>query len=238
MESNKIRVLHILNSTTAAYRTTTSTMSRRPKFQSLFPDFYDYNTDDDGGTNSSSSSSNLFGLFPSDYEISSKQNNSFFLGFNSEPDGSSMGQLSAPLMYILCMLGLYFVIITVAFMSALYSHRKQVGYNYDESVEYNQNDDSSSEENQLLGPESQQMEVVCESNEFPNDSILTDNSCESVGNDSYYCPSRITQVSYQAPKEELGRISNRSVQLSKQISSDLFLLTSSGFKFMILIFFV
>lgn len=232
MESNKIRFLHILNSTTAGHRATTSTISRRHKYLGLFPDFYDYNTDADDGTNSSSPSSNLFGLFPSDYEISSKQNDSFFLGYNSEPDGISMGQLSAPLMYILCMLGLYFVIITVAFMSALYSHRKQVGYNYDESVEYNQNDDSSSEENQLLSPESQQMEVVCESNEFPNDSILTDYSCESVGNDLYFCPSSsITQVSYEAPTEELGRVSNRSVQLSKQIFSDLFLLTNSGFIF-------
>lgn len=49
----------------------------------------------------------------------------------SDYDSGYLGQMSTPFMYILFMFVVYIVIIAVIFMSAVYSHRKRVGYNYD-----------------------------------------------------------------------------------------------------------
>ena len=207
MTSNKLELSQVLNSTLTDYRTKVMTTSK--KSLNLFPDFYDYNSADEPMNNSS----NLFGLFPSDYDTTSN-NESYFLGFKSEPTSSSMSQLSVPIVYILCMLALYFFIIAVAFFSALYSHRKQVGYNYDDNTDCNQSDDSGSEENQLLGPnKSVQMEVVCEENELSfSDSVLTD---ESFSNDSSNCSSN-SQFNGEEIKQDLN-ISKRHTQLGKHL---------------------
>lgn len=52
-----------------------------------------------------------------------------------------LNQLKTPLFYILFMLVLYVLIILVVFMSAIYSHRKRVGYNYDEFFNYDDEHD-------------------------------------------------------------------------------------------------
>ena len=111
----------------------------------LFPDFYDnYDYEGksprlapaatgleyDGSVVVDSNSSNIFGDYDgsqasasSSSPVSQDQNNSIF------------GQFSTPIMYIICMLSLYAIIIFVVFISALYSHRKRVGYNFDETLD-------------------------------------------------------------------------------------------------------
>lgn len=144
-----------------ALLTTTTKRLNQPNFFPDFYDSYDYNTDEQN------SSVHLFGLFPSDYDSGLIYNNdSYFLGNNKSGEPLSItSQLSAPLMYILCMLVLYLIIITVSFMSALYSHRKRVGYNFDDSVEYFNQSDESSDENQLLDPELERLNVINETNQ-------------------------------------------------------------------------
>lgn len=134
------------------------TTTRKLTTPNFFPDFYgsyDYSTD------AKNSSFQLLGLFPTDYETGPVSNNdTYFYGYKSDESFSITSQLSAPLMYILCMLALYLIIISIAFMSALYSHRKRVGYNLDDSIEYLS--DESSDENQLLDPELERLNVVDE----------------------------------------------------------------------------
>lgn len=50
-------------------------------------------------------------------------------------------------------------IILIAFMSAIYSHRKQMGYSYDETVGYSTQTDDSSDENVPLDPELQKLNI-------------------------------------------------------------------------------
>jgi hypothetical protein len=50
----------------------------------------------------------------------------------SDDEDSFYTQMSTPLFYILFMFLIYILIITVIFMSAIYSHRKRVGYNYED----------------------------------------------------------------------------------------------------------
>ncbi len=143
---NKLSLAHLINTN---INPTTKKFSHT---SGIFPDFYgsyDYNTDNN------SSAFQLFGLFPSDYDggLVPSSNESVSLSYKSETQSKST-QLSAPLFYILFMLGLYLVIIFTTFMSALYSHRKRVGYNYDD--DYSTLSEDSSDERQLLEPENKQ----------------------------------------------------------------------------------
>lgn len=145
--NNQLNLAQALINQTVPQPDHAHTRQRTNRFFLDFYGSYDYNTD-----YNSDNSTHLYGLFPSDYDTNlvAAANDSLALGYKS--DTSFINGLSAPLLYILCMLSLYLIIICVAFMSALYSHRKRVGYNYDEDGFTSQSDESS-DEHHLLSPE-------------------------------------------------------------------------------------
>lgn len=124
-------------------RLSSSTTTTIRKHINLFPDFYDESYDFDKRLLNSSVSSNLFGLVQTDYDGSlifdngSSILNDYSFENDTAPFSSSqlISQLSTPLFYILFMLLVYVLIIFIVFMSAVYSHRKKVGFNYDEFYE-------------------------------------------------------------------------------------------------------
>ena len=123
------------------------------RMRKLFPDFYDnYDYDSMQSNNRTpvSQALQIFGLSSSDYDTGLIFDNgsSLLSDYSTENDTISssqlISQLSTPLIYILFMLLIYSSIILVVFMSAVYTHRKRVGYNYDESFEEFTNQDSES----------------------------------------------------------------------------------------------
>ena len=65
--------------------------------------------------------------FMNDYSSSSN-----LTALGSASIGDFYGQLLTPFLYILFIFLVYFLIISIIFMSAVYSHRKRVGYNYED----------------------------------------------------------------------------------------------------------
>jgi hypothetical protein len=126
-------------------------------FSNYFTDFYGSYDYDKILNNVNSSSPQFFGLFSSDYDAAVQMNLNdssaslnYYSDDNNTDDGKSLlnGQLSVPLLYIMFMFILYFIIICALFMSALYSHRKRIGYNYDDSLDVlSQNEENLQENN-------------------------------------------------------------------------------------------
>ena len=89
----------------------------------------------------------IYGLLPVEYDGGFVNDNGSSLldNFYTSENGTLTTneiQFSTPILYILCMMFIYGFIILVVCIYALYSHRKRIGYNYDEQLdEY-----SSSEE--------------------------------------------------------------------------------------------
>jgi hypothetical protein len=108
------------------------------KLSNFFPDFYqnyDYDqlyVDEMQPTKDNQTTDQYFGFF---------SNNNYFNSsymsdqLNNNSTSSIFSQLYTPLFYIVLLLIIYCFIVFVLFMSALYSHRKRVGYNYDECVD-------------------------------------------------------------------------------------------------------
>ena len=153
--SNIEKVLIKNNNTTAKKSNLiTKTNTSKRKWPYIFPDFIDTYDYDIISNQSSSSSIELFGLTPIDYDGGILADNiTNFIGEYSndigEPESASLliSQLSTPLIYILFMLLLYVIIIFVVFISALYSHRKRIGYRYNDFVDSSSisSDDTSDE---------------------------------------------------------------------------------------------
>jgi hypothetical protein len=116
------------------------------------------------GSTSTPSTLELLGLIPSDYDggYLLADNGSVFMNDydasitsnENETTAFTANQYSAPFIYIAFMLVIYVLISLVVFLSALYSHRKHVGYNYDDSL--NQDSCSSSDEQQQQQQHQQQ----------------------------------------------------------------------------------
>ena len=167
-----------LNRVTRNYNVTSS-RSYKQNLSNFFPEFYG-SYDYEKVFNENTSSVQLYGLFPSDYDDGlSNTNGSHAPGFYSENQNQKSiltTQLSAPLLYILFMFILYFIIISILFMSALYSHRKRVGYNYDENFEYSTQSDDCGEEN-LVEKNSNQKEFLVHHSLYDED---TDEEADSI----------------------------------------------------------
>ena len=76
-------------------------------------------------------------LIPTDYEINNSS--AYFIDNNVSTNetgstSSLMTQLSTPILYIVFMMFIYALIILIVFISAIYSHRKRIGYTYDENL--------------------------------------------------------------------------------------------------------
>ena len=182
----------------------TSSRSYKQNLSNFFPEFYG-SYDYDKAFNENASSVQLYGLFPSDYDDGlSNTNGSHASGFYSEnPDQKSIltTQLSAPLLYILFMFILYFIIISILFMSALYSHRKRVGYNYDENFEYSTQSDDCVEEN-LVEKNSNQNEFLVHHSLYDEDTDESDSIYEARSLKS-------TSLRNNFDKYQLGKKYNR-----------------------------
>jgi len=89
--------------------------------------------------------SRIYGLLPVEYDGGFVNENASsilgdFYGTENETLATNenflSNQFSTPIMYILCMMIIYGFIILVVCIYALYSHRKRIGYNYDDSLEH------------------------------------------------------------------------------------------------------
>ncbi len=201
---NRISLEHLIKNN--SYTTTKTSL----QISGLFPDFYasyDYNTDNN------SSAFQLFGLFSSDYDEGSvpSGNESFSIGQKSE---NSDSKISAPFFYVLFMLGLYLVIIFTTFISALYSHRKRVGYNYDD--ECSTSSDDSSDEHQLLEPENQKhkenIELV-ESSKQMFERFNQEPECENP----IFDVDVYSEVENSTPRKKIRHISSKIFNLCYKI---------------------
>ena len=163
------------------------------KLSNFFPDFYqnyDYDQfyiDEMQSTKQNQTSEPYYGVYSNnDYFNSTYLNDQSNNNITSSI--SILSQLSTPLFYIVLLLIFYCCIVFVLFMSALYSHRKRVGYNYDECA------DELSIDSELLMPElnktrknDMKVEITNEkanklthrSNESKQYSSVNDTDCES-----------------------------------------------------------
>jgi hypothetical protein len=128
MESNQIGKKFSFQSTNSTSRTIL------PK---LFPDFYD----DEQVANKGIPENNFYSpLIPNENDTSSQflfDDNLYSSSENETLYRASdfFSQLSTPLSYILFMLFIYSIIVFFVFISAVYSHRKRIGYNYSDSLD-------------------------------------------------------------------------------------------------------
>jgi hypothetical protein len=128
------------------------------KSRSMYSDFnynYDYNLWEREQHNKSfdypqiaaylQQPSRIYGLLPVEYDGGFVNENASsilgdFYGAENETLATNenflSNQFSTPIMYILCMMIIYGFIILVVCIYALYSHRKRIGYNYDDSLEH------------------------------------------------------------------------------------------------------
>ena len=213
--------------TTTIKSTTTKTSKKWPYFFPDFVDTYDY----DKALNQSSSIQ-LFGLLPTDYDGGLVvDNGTNILGeYSSELDepesaGLLVNQLSTPLIYILFMLLLYAAIIFVVFMSALYSHRKRIGYNYDEDFPDSTSTNSSSDEDEVNEEEDVRVEEA--PNVDSDDIVIEDsyyyeeNKCynEEEDDDYYYEDSEIEEMELRKKlKKEYDKNRQNGVRKKRGLS--------------------
>ena len=109
----------------------------------LFPDFYD----DEQVANEGLVENNFYSpLIPNENDTSSQLLFDDNLYSSSENEtfyraSDFFSQLSTPLSYVLFMLFIYSIIVFFVFISAVYSHRKRIGYNYSDSLDDLNTDD-------------------------------------------------------------------------------------------------
>jgi hypothetical protein len=176
------------------------------------------------GSTSTSSTLELLGLIPSDYDggYLIADNSSVFLNDYDAPTTNGGGdtneneksvltasQYTAPFLYIAFMLAMYVLISLIVFLSALYSHRKHVGYNYDDSL--NEESFSSSDEQ----PRQQQQEAQSQTQQleshviYTNQNERTDN--QSVSAFSAACDATFSSIKKKKKKKRNTRVRHRHV---------------------------
>ena len=129
----------------------------------------------DGGKLENSSA-----IFVDDYSASSNVTTSEF-----SLRAALFGQLSTPLIYLLLMFGVYAIMIFIIFISALYSHRKRVGYNYDEFSDDLGSDDPDDASRDRDMKKKHSIEYCLDENENKNenDESYANNSNNNNNND-------------------------------------------------------
>ena len=159
--------------------------------------------------NEAATPSRIYGLLPIEYDGGFVNDNSSsilgdFYGSENETLTTNENQFSTPIMYIICMMAIYGFIILVVCIYALYSHRKRIGYNYDENLDGY----SSSEEMD---------ESICERSHYLYRSLNTNESGEkTVQIDTNY----INAIESKADKEIMISTKNDNSAFENSLSDE------------------
>ena len=192
---------HFLDSSKPTVGLSSNTIRTRPTVASstdpgsVFQEFnynYDYNPWPQERSNKTQlplAKTRFFGLLPIDYDggfvVDNNNNNesSSVLSdlYASENRNGTLtasqvinNELSSPLMYIMSMLFVYAFIILVVFVFALYSHRKRIGYNYDDSLENLDSSESSCEDLEDASSESAEFLLSVNRDQTPEQTTPVD----------------------------------------------------------------